>query len=326
MIDVIIPIYNVNIEQLEKCLLSVVAQTIAKELEITIIDDGSSIIDKKLDILLEKIKIFIPVQLLRYQENRGPGYARQYGIDHTYNDYIMFIDADDMFTPVAAEVLSNGLKFYPEAAMIMGEFYELYSSSTKIKRISFQLTWIFSKMYRRSIINKYNFKFNIEKDCSYGNEDVGFNVQYQYLLDDKDIITIDQPLYYWSDCNKNSITRNNNHEYNYTTGHKGYVMNFVRTYQRLKSQATRNQSKEYAFKHLVDICIDYYKNWDVIKNDDNLINDLLKYDRVYYKEVFKEFDNIEDTFILKEYWKNYSDNNLKNNGFNHFLNYLNYLR
>ena len=37
-------------------------------------------------------------------------------------------------------------------------------------------------MYKRAIIKKYGFSFNTNKNCSYGNEDVGFNCQFQYLL------------------------------------------------------------------------------------------------------------------------------------------------
>ena len=140
MIDVIIPIYNVNIRQLKTCLMSVAAQTIVEKLEITIVDDGSSTIDKQLDSLLDKIQVLVPVQILRYEENHGPGYARQYGIDHTDNEYIMFIDADDMLTPVAAETLLRGFLLYPDKAISMGEFYDLNTETMVTDIVKIQLS------------------------------------------------------------------------------------------------------------------------------------------------------------------------------------------
>ena len=312
MIDVIIPIYNVNIEQLEKCLLSVVAQTIVKELEITIVDDGSSIINKELNGLLEKVRTFVPIRILRYKENRGPGYARQYGINHTYNDYIMFIDADDMFLPTAAETLLRGFLLYPDKAISMGKFYDFNSETMICEEVDIQLTWVFAKMYKRAIIKKYGFSFNTNKNCSYGNEDVGFNCQFQFLLGPECTVWTEQPLYYWSNYNKNSITRKNNHEYSYTSGYKGYVMNFIYTYFRFKNKATKNQSEWYAFKHLFDIYDSYFKNIDIVKKNEKIKQELLKYAYLYYVKVFQDFDN-ENNILLKKYWNDFEDINKDKN-------------
>ena len=50
-----------------------------------------------LEEVLEVFKPLIDIQEIGYEKNMGPGYARQYGIDHTNNEYITFIDADDTF-------------------------------------------------------------------------------------------------------------------------------------------------------------------------------------------------------------------------------------
>jgi len=42
-------------------------------------------------------------RLLRYKENKGPGYARQYGLNHTQKSYIMFIDTGDIFTSIEVQ-------------------------------------------------------------------------------------------------------------------------------------------------------------------------------------------------------------------------------
>lgn len=325
MIDVIVPIYNVDIKQLKNCLLSIVAQTIVEELEIMIVDDGSSIIYKDLENLLNKIRNFIPIQLIKYKENRGPGYARQYGIDHTHNEYIMFIDADDMFSPVAAETLLRGFLLYPDKAISMGKFYNLHTETMVTEEVDIQLSWMFAKMYRRSIINQYNFKFNINRECSYGNEDVGFNCQYQYVLGHDCTVWINQPLYYWSSYNSKSLTRKNNGEYDYNEGYKGYVMNFIYTYKRFKDIVPKEQSEWYSFKHLFDIYDYYDKNKHIIKKDEKIRKRLLEYSYLYYKEVFSYFDN-EDNILLKEYWNDFLHFN-KGRNFDVFCkDFLFYLR
>ena len=45
------------------------------------------------------------------KQNSGPGYARQYGIEHSDSEYIIFIDSDDVFaTPLSLITLENAIK------------------------------------------------------------------------------------------------------------------------------------------------------------------------------------------------------------------------
>lgn len=43
------------------------------------------------------VDIFSNVKEIGYEKNIGVGYARQYGIDHTKEDFIVFIVADETF-------------------------------------------------------------------------------------------------------------------------------------------------------------------------------------------------------------------------------------
>ena len=311
MIDVIIPYYNTDINLLGNCLRSIISQTIVDQLEITVVDDASTKIDPQIETLLDKIRVFVPVQWLRYKENRGPGYARQYGIDHTKNEYIMFIDADDMYAPIAAEFLLRGFTVYPDKVVSMAEFYDYNTAIPSLHVQGTQFTWVFAKMYNREMLDKYGFRFNTNKECSYGNEDVGFHSQIQYLLGPDSAVWINQPLYYWSDGNPNSMTRNNNYEYDYTSGYAGYVYNFIYSYRRFKNQATEDQSYFYAYKHLFDIYDFFYKNRDHIENDDKIKERLLNYSYLYYSEVFLKFDTTDNSTWEKE-WEFYESTNDKN--------------
>ncbi len=89
-VSVIVPIYNVE-KYLEKCLDSLVNQTL-KEIELILVNDGSSdnsdkIIKKYVD-KYKNIKYF-------EKENGGQSSARNYGLKHAKGEYIGFVDSDD---------------------------------------------------------------------------------------------------------------------------------------------------------------------------------------------------------------------------------------
>lgn len=90
MISVIITAYNI-VKYLEKCVESVIGQTY-KDLEIIIVDDGSSDGTEKLcDGLLLKDSRIVVV----HKENGGLSDARNAGLDIAKGEYISFIDGDD---------------------------------------------------------------------------------------------------------------------------------------------------------------------------------------------------------------------------------------
>ena len=107
-IDVIIPAYNVADEILFRCLASIACQDIVSDLEVTIVDDAST--TENYHEVAKHFDSQMKINILRYEVNGGPGVARQYGIDHTSNGYMTFIDADDTFNGAfALKALRKGL-------------------------------------------------------------------------------------------------------------------------------------------------------------------------------------------------------------------------
>lgn len=90
MISVIIPVYNVE-KYIKRCLESVINQTY-KDIEIIIIDDGSTdnsgIICEEYSKRDKRIKVV-------HTENAGAARARNIGLDMAKGEYISFIDSDD---------------------------------------------------------------------------------------------------------------------------------------------------------------------------------------------------------------------------------------
>lgn len=90
-VSIIVPAYNVE-QYIEKCLQSLVNQTL-EEIEIIVVNDGST------DKTKQKIQQFIdkyPQKMKCYDKpNGGLSDARNYGIQYAQGKYIGFIDSDD---------------------------------------------------------------------------------------------------------------------------------------------------------------------------------------------------------------------------------------
>lgn len=100
MISVIVPVYNVE-KYLERCVKSIAAQTY-KDLEILLIDDGSTDKSGKMcDDFQQtdsRIKAF-------HKQNGGLSDARNYGIEHSAGEFISFVDSDDYIDEKMLETL-----------------------------------------------------------------------------------------------------------------------------------------------------------------------------------------------------------------------------
>ena len=107
MIDIIIPVYNTPLNDLERCLNSILKQTYTNY-KVYIIDDGSNDITKNyLDDFVKNKDNFI----VKHIENGGVSNARNLGIDISNSKYITFVDADDTlekeFLKEAYELIEN---------------------------------------------------------------------------------------------------------------------------------------------------------------------------------------------------------------------------
>ena len=89
-VSIIVPIYNCE-KTLKICVDSILKQTY-KNIEVILVDDGSS--DSSYDICKKFESIDQRINVFR-QENDGASSARNLGILHSNGKYIMFVDADD---------------------------------------------------------------------------------------------------------------------------------------------------------------------------------------------------------------------------------------
>lgn len=125
-ISVIVPVYNVE-KYLKKCISSLINQTY-HNLEIILVDDGSS--DNSGTICDDFSFMDDRVQVI-HKENGGLSDARNAGIECAGGAYILFVDSDDFIHPQMVEILYRNLK-EKEADISVCCFQEIYEDERKI--------------------------------------------------------------------------------------------------------------------------------------------------------------------------------------------------
>ena len=211
MVDVIIPAYNAE-KKIYKALSSLAVQT-NKDFIVYIVDDGSSDNTQK---EIDKFSDYINIEYLKCEHLGKPGLVRNYGLDHSNSDYVMFCDSDDFFAPNAIEIISKTFNDFPDLDFLISFFYEQLQSGDFIQKNQTATTWLHGNAYKREFLYKYDIRFPSQKL----NEDGAFNTQV-YLFSDKFKI-ISLPIYYWM-YDTSSLTRINSDKNNHIFTFNSFV-------------------------------------------------------------------------------------------------------
>lgn len=212
MIDIIIPCYNA-VNTIFRALASIYMQTIKDKIRVYIVNDCDGL--NYSDIIS---KFDMSITYLERPVNGGAGLARQYGIDHSDSDYIMFLDADDcLASAFACELLLYEAQTN-KSDLVFGAFDNDVRRNKRlfITETALSATWLHGKLYRRKFIEKNNIRF-IEGLRT--NEDVYFN---QLLLSYSPLThSVDKVCYSWIHT-KGSITRQSDPDSRYNILY-GYI-------------------------------------------------------------------------------------------------------
>ena len=113
----IIPVYN-RAELAAAAIESALAQE-DNDQEIIVVDDGSTDdTPKALARFGDRIRIV-------RQENRGPGAARNLGIQHATGQYVTFLDSDDLWFPWTLRMYREAIRRYQEPSFVAGRAVEI---------------------------------------------------------------------------------------------------------------------------------------------------------------------------------------------------------
>ena len=164
-VSLIIPVYNVE-NYIEKCLNSVVNQTL-KDMEVIIVNDGSKDLSKqKIEKYLEKY----PWIKYLEKENGGLSDARNYGLHYATGKYIAFLDSDDYVENTMYEEMYN-LAERENADMVECDFIweypnkirkdvgVIYNSKKEMIEKARVVAW--NKLIKRDVLKRTQIEFPV---------------------------------------------------------------------------------------------------------------------------------------------------------------------
>ena len=180
-ISVIIPVYNAE-RYLSACLNSIIEQDF-KELEIILIDDGST--DSSGKICDEYAKKDSRLRVI-HKKNEGVSIARNTGLDNATGKWITFVDADDWIEKDTYKELSLILEKNEPDILIYNYYDNNKENALYIKTGTFEdkdeienlknkiiyplieneesavYSFVWNKIFKKSIIDKNNIRFKME--------------------------------------------------------------------------------------------------------------------------------------------------------------------
>lgn len=224
-ISIIVPIYNVE-RYLERCVQSLVNQTL-KEIEIILIDDGSSDRSPMMcDVWAEKdnrIKVI-------HKKNAGLGFARNSGIEIASGEYLGFVDSDDYVDINMFQSLYETALKHESEIVLSGYYYESYLKTItkqivqQVEHYSGEETFqallnlisskpdakqdmvfgfpVWRSIYSKNVIDLHSIRFCSERQ--YISEDVIFHIE---LVPKVNKLTVIPKCYYHYCANEDSLTK-----------------------------------------------------------------------------------------------------------------------
>lgn len=252
-VSIIVPIYNAE-DSLHNCIESILDQTY-KHIELILINDGST--DKSGEICNHYASLDRRIKAI-HQENAGPSFARNKGIESATGDYIQFVDADDYIKPLMTETLLKAMTNHVQLVIcgyqsihfeILRQYIPtitgIYQKEDFMQHIVMFYKDILlpspcNKLYDKMLITKFQLRF--PENVKVG-EDLLFNLAYLEVCPMVHIIN--QPLYNYVIHDDQSLSREFNSEFfsnqymlhhevkkflqreNYYSGKNKYYLNII---------------------------------------------------------------------------------------------------
>lgn len=220
LISVIIPAYNCE-KLITRCIDSLIQQTY-KDIEIIVVDDGST--DSTYSVIKELAKNDNRI-MYTWQSNGGPGAARNKGLKLANGEWFTFVDSDDTVEPTYIQsmidaAIKNKLDIVISDICVYGKKKKMsgkcsvINGNLNIKSNVIQLIkegWLNSpvaKLYRLDVQKSY--KIFMPTDIDIG-EDLQFNLEYVKNVDRLGILFTN--LYIYDTCNSTLTKKYRKNEY-----------------------------------------------------------------------------------------------------------------
>lgn len=247
-LTIIIPTYNDPIEKIKCSLDSIVLQSDydLSKIEVIVIDDNTT--DKLIDWNeISKLYPQLNIKYIQLLENKGPGNARQVGLDNSVGDFIFFLDCGDSLYD--STVLSTFNSKKTDDCDIIST--RLYDQETKNKKRSFLLNnaYIFGIFVKRKFLIENNIRFS---EILRWEEDAFFEEKIRFYF--PEIVSTGSTVGYSYNVDPNSITRRNNHEYqNDFVGFSAMVVKSILLCDFYKSEKSLSRMSDEAIR-ILSVC------------------------------------------------------------------------
>lgn len=204
-LTIIIPTYNDSLDSIKASLDSINNQEDCNlsKLEIIIVDDCSTGLIYWNSIIRHYKNL--DIKILFQEENKGPGIARQLGLDNSTGAYIFFLDCGDYIPDKKTinEFENNRDKNEDIIA------FKIYDEEAKTDKVSFQFfnSFIFGIFIKKEFLEKNNIRFS---NVLRWEEDSYFEELIRYY--NPEVYSTSKTGYLYKN-DPDSITRKNEHEY-----------------------------------------------------------------------------------------------------------------
>lgn len=212
IISILVPVYNVE-PYIERCLTSILTQTMQDGIELIIVDDCTP--DNSIDIA-EKVICNTPshisCRVIRHDTNQGLAATRQTGIRNAIGTYITFVDSDDYISSDYIESLYSYAVAHADCDIVIGDHYRVSNDgkcelcpSTHTANYSDFIsmkgkTCVWGNLYKR---NLFTIPTTWKNGLNYG-EDYLMTIQLMYFS--KKVAYINKGIYFYNTSNS-SISR-----------------------------------------------------------------------------------------------------------------------
>lgn len=203
LVSIIVPIYNVE-KYLKKCIDSLLKQSYSN-IEILLIDDGSTDNSGKISdeyLSYDNVRVY-------HKANGGLSDARNYGIEHSKGDFLVFVDSDDYVSEDYILKMLNNIQ-ENDVDIVACSYYDVSEEGKILKKVQvtdrilnekdfwddmyitgdatpvYSVAW--NKLYKKRIFENLRYRKEILNE----DDDIIYDVMHN-----KKMFIISNPLYYY---------------------------------------------------------------------------------------------------------------------------------
>ena len=296
MTDVIVLVNNAH-DLIEKTLFSIAYQENEKDLNVYIVNNESK---NNYNKEVEFFKKFMNIKELKISPKLSSGLARQYALEHSKSEFIIFIDPGDTFaSPIATKVLQKKI-IKEKSDVVQAVFVDVINYKENNPK-NYDRTNLYGKIYRRKYLldNKIVFKDTFEDEGNIFNRLIDLHSPKIKLISDFTYL--------------HDNTKNPNGRRSVVSRINNYIENNIWALNKaIETNCKKSVIARFAYSTLVSAYYYYVEFIDekrineVVKNSIELFDICVKYpvqsgrerQSLFYEQFYYQFDDENRKYYL----------------------------